>query len=144
MSEDQPTPEAGRRPGPPRPDEVPTEAATSAEAMANGATTTGVSAPDEAPGPEPEGTGFVQVHRRRAPRYRAFVVTGLVVAFVVSAAVAVVTPPSDGYSQQALFGYLFVALGVVGSLLGGLAAILVERRSGRVERGSGRRSRSRR
>ena len=84
--------------------------------------------PEDAP--EPEGTGFVQVNRRRAPRYRAFVVTGLLVAFVVSAVVAVLTPPSDGYSQQALFGYLFVSLGVVGSLLGGLAAVLVERRSG--------------
>lgn len=107
MSEDQSASEAGRQP---RQTEPPV--------------------PDE-PAAEPEGTGFVQVNRRRAPRYRAFVVTGLVVAFVVAAAVAVVTPPSDGYSQQALFGYLFVSLGVLGSLLGGLVAVLVERRSGR-------------
>ena len=114
MSEDQPAREA-----------VHDDAATTPAAQAPA----DVTPADDAP--EAEGTGFVQVNRRRAPRYRAFVVTGLVLAFVVAAVVAVLTPPSDGYSQQALFGYLFVSLGVVGSLLGGLAAVLVERRSGR-------------
>lgn len=86
---------------------------------------------DEQATPEPEGTEFVQVHRRRAPRFRAFVITGLLLAFVVSAIVAAVTPPAGGYSQQALFGYAFVVLAVVFCLLGGLIAVLVDRRSGR-------------
>ncbi|MFD0484347.1 hypothetical protein ACFQ46_17250 [Kineococcus sp. GCM10028916] len=90
--------------------------------------------------PEREGTAFVQVTRRRAPRFRAFVVTGLVLAFVVAAIVAAVTPARDGYSQRALFGYLFCALALFGVLLGGLVAVLVDRRTGtrpapRVRRG---------
>lgn len=124
MSEDQPAREAVHD------DAATTPAATTPAAQAPADATAADDAPED-DAPEAEGTGFVQVNRRRAPRYRAFVVTGLVLAFVVAAVVAVLTPPSDGYSQQALFGYLFVSLGVVGSLLGGLAAVLVERRSGR-------------
>ncbi len=67
---------------------------------------------------EREGTAFVQVTRRRAPRFRSFALTGLLLAFVVSGAIAITTPPSDGYSQQALFGYLFCSLGLVLVLLG--------------------------
>ncbi|MEZ0491578.1 hypothetical protein AB2L28_04950 [Kineococcus sp. TBRC 1896] len=92
---------------------------------------------------EREGTAFVQVTRRRAPRFRSFGLTGLVVAFVVSGAIAITTPPSDGYSQQALFGYLFCSLGLVLVLLGALVAVLVDRRTGtRAEprRRSGKRS----
>ncbi|WP_432512211.1 hypothetical protein [Kineococcus sp. SYSU DK001] len=79
---------------------------------------------------EREGTAFVQVTRRRAPRFRAFAATGLVLAFVVAAVVAFTTPPSAGYSQQALFGYLFCSLGLVLVLLGALVAVLVDRRTG--------------
>jgi hypothetical protein len=91
--------------------------------------------PSEAPGEtgeaeETEGTAFVQVTRRRAPRFRAFGLTGLVIAFVVAALVAGLTPPRDGYSQRALFGYLFCSLGLFGVLLGGLVAVLLDRRTG--------------
>ena len=79
-------------------------------------------------GPEPEGTGFVQVTRRRAPRYRAFVLTGIGVAALVSLVTALVSSPADGYSQRQLFGFLLVSLGVVGAIVGGLVAVLVERR----------------
>ena len=99
-------------------------------------------APAQTPGEpaEREGTAFVQVTRRRAPRFRAFVVSGLVLAFLVATVVAVVTPARDGYSQRALFGYLFCALGLFGVLLGGLVAVLADRRTGtrpapRVRRG---------
>ncbi|WP_337061436.1 hypothetical protein [Kineococcus sp. G2] len=82
-------------------------------------------------GPQPEaqqeGTRLVQVTRRRAPRFRAFVLTGVVVAFLAAAVVAVLTPPAAGYTQQDLLGYLFVAFGLVGALLGGLVAVLADR-----------------
>ncbi|MEZ0164489.1 hypothetical protein AB2L27_06900 [Kineococcus sp. LSe6-4] len=87
-------------------------------------------APEREAEQEREGTAFVQVTRRRAPRFRAFALTGLVIAFVVSGAVAITTPPSDGYSQQALFGYLFCSLGLVFVLLGALIAVLADRRTG--------------
>ncbi|WP_432573043.1 hypothetical protein [Kineococcus sp. SYSU DK005] len=91
----------------------------------------------EQPGEEGR-THLVQVTRRRAPRYRAFVLAGVVVAFLVAAVVAVLTPPSGGYSQRALFGYLFVSLGIVCGLLGGLVAVLADRAGARPAR-SGRR-----
>ncbi|GAB7193017.1 hypothetical protein NUM3379_37260 [Kineococcus sp. NUM-3379] len=68
------------------------------------------------------------VRLRRAPRYGAFVLTGLLAALVVSALVAALATPSGGYSRLALFGYLAVALGLVGAVLGGLVAVLLERR----------------
>ncbi|NYD23351.1 hypothetical protein [Kineococcus aurantiacus] len=79
---------------------------------------------------EREGTAFVQVTRRRAPRFRSFAVTGLVLAFLLAAVVAALTPPSGGYSQRALFGYLFCAFGLVLVLLGALVAVLLDRRTG--------------
>lgn len=80
------------------------------------------------PEAEREGTGFVQVTRRRAPRYRAFVLTGIGVAALVSLVTALVSSPADGYSQRQLFGFLLVSLGVFGAIVGGLVAVLVERR----------------
>jgi len=77
---------------------------------------------------DPEGTAFVQVTRRRAPRYRAFVLTGIGLAVLVALVAALVSNPADGYSQRQLFGFLLVSLGVVGAILGGLVAVLVERR----------------
>lgn len=83
---------------------------------------------DEPADDDPEGTAFVQVTRRRAPRYRAFVLTGIGVAVLVSLVAALVSDPADGYTQRQLFGFLLVSLGVVGAILGGLVAVLVERR----------------
>jgi len=92
---------------------------------------------------EREGTAFVQVTRRRAPRFRAFAVTGLLIAFVVSAVISALTPPSDGYSQRALFGYLFCSLAVLFVLLGALVAVLADRRTGTRPEPRARRSRRR-
>ena len=48
------------------------------------------------------------------------------------------TRPSGGSSRRALFGYLFVVLGIVCGLLGGLVAVLADRAGARPAR-SGRR-----
>jgi hypothetical protein len=87
-----------------------------------------VEEPVDGPDADPESTAFVQVTRRRAPRYRSFVLTGIGLAALVSLVVAVVSSPADGYSQRQLFGFLLVSLGVVGAIVGGLVAVLVERR----------------
>jgi hypothetical protein len=94
--------------------------------------------------PEEEVTGFVQVTRRRAPRFRAFALTGVVVAFIVAGAFSLTSEPSDGYSQQALFGYLFCSLALLFVIVGAGIAVLVDRRTGtRPERRSGRPGRRR-
>ena len=134
MSEQEP---AARDPQhPAEPDGQPGGPATAPAAAAGPAEDAGVR-PEGQPGEEPR-THLVQVTRRRAPRYRAFVLAGVVVAFLVAAVVAVLTPPSGGYSQRALFGYLFVVLGIVCGLLGGLVAVLADRAGARPAR-SGRR-----
>ncbi|PPK97868.1 hypothetical protein CLV92_10218 [Kineococcus xinjiangensis] len=87
---------------------------------------------DGTPGqpPSPSAVGR-PVHVRRAPRYRAFVLTGLAAAVAVAAVIALLTPASGGYSRLALLGYLGVTLGLVGGVLGGLVAVLVDRRADR-------------
>ena len=100
-------------------------------------------APPAGPGEEPgggrgEGRGDggeprrVVVTRRRAPRYRAFGVTGLVVGVVAGVTIALARPmpPDPGYTQRAIAGYFGTGLGMIGLLLGLAVALLVERRRG--------------
>jgi membrane associated rhomboid family serine protease len=65
---------------------------------------------------------------RRAPRYRAFVLTGTV-AGVMAALLAVTLAPDygDGRGGKVLV-YLLVALGALGALIGAAAALFLERR----------------
>ena len=78
-----------------------------------------------------------QLRLRRAPRYRAFVLSGVVLGLLVAVLVTVLAPdPDDGQSRSVL-GYLAVSLGFFGALLGVAAALLTERRRpdrGRVDR----------
>jgi hypothetical protein len=85
--------------------------------------------PDDGPQPAAEPQAEPQqVSLRRAPRYRAFVVSGLVVGLLVSLALSVLFPGGVGeFSGRAVFGYLAAGLGLVGGVLGGLAAVVVER-----------------
>jgi prolipoprotein diacylglyceryltransferase len=69
-----------------------------------------------------------QVSLRRAPRYRAFVVSGLLVGLLAAGVLYVLFPGGVGeFSARAVFGYVAAGLGLVGGVLGGLAAVLVER-----------------
>ena len=64
---------------------------------------------------------------RRAPRYRAFVITGAALAVLVAAVSTVVLPVTGKYSAGSVFGYLAISLGLFGGLLGAAVAVLVER-----------------
>ena len=70
-----------------------------------------------------------QVRFRRAPRYRAFVVTGVLVGVVAALVIARLGPSSASYSTGTTAGYLVVVLGLIGAVLGGAVAVLAERRS---------------
>lgn len=65
---------------------------------------------------------------RRAPRYRVFVGTGVLVAVVAALVLALLAPPDARFSRFSVFGYLALLLGLVGALLGGVVAVLFERR----------------
>jgi hypothetical protein len=68
------------------------------------------------------------VSLRRAPRYRAFVGTGAVIGVVFAVLLTGLFPDGGRYSAVAVMGYLAAALALVGGLVGGAAAVLLERR----------------
>lgn len=81
--------------------------------------------PAEAPG-APE---IVRIHVRRAPRYRAFVLTGVALGLLVAVVLAFGLPlASNRYTVNRIMVYFGLAFGLVGGLLGVAAALLVERR----------------
>ncbi len=70
------------------------EAGTETEAETEAAVT-----PDEE---TPEPSGPVTYRMRRAPRYRAFGLTGLVIGVILGAVLAVSSPASGDYSSQTI------------------------------------------
>jgi len=64
---------------------------------------------------------------RRAPRYRAFIGTGVVLGAVIAVLLTALFPDDGRFSTGSVMGYLGVVLALVGGLLGGAAAVLVER-----------------
>jgi hypothetical protein len=70
--------------------------------------------------------------RRRAPRFRAFVLTGAVIGLAVGGLAAWLAPgdAASQFTDQTVAGFLGVALALVGALAGGAAAVLADRRSG--------------
>ena len=82
--------------------------------------------PEEAPREADERR--VVVTRRRAPRYRAFGVSGALVGIVAGLALGLSREPEGQYTQAGITGYFVAGLGLIGTLLGLAAALLVERR----------------
>lgn len=64
---------------------------------------------------------------RRAPRYRAFVLTGALVGIVLAILLTALFPDSGRFSTGSVMGYLAVALALIGGLLGAAVAVLIER-----------------
>ncbi len=98
------------------------EAGTETEAETEAAVT-----PDEE---TPEPSGPVTYRMRRAPRYRAFGLTGLVIGVILGAVLAVSSPASGDYSSQTILGYFVAIFALLGALLGSGAAVLLDRRKG--------------
>jgi hypothetical protein len=68
--------------------------------------------------------------RRRAPRYGRFIGVGVLLGALLAAAVALLGPRGDVLGPDAIFLLLFLAFGSAGALLGGIAAVIAERRAG--------------
>ena len=87
--------------------------------------------PASAPDPGPEATAAptpVQVRLRRAPRYRAFVVTGAVLGALAGIVASLLLGDPDSlFSARTTTAYLAAIGLLLGGLLGGAVAVLVER-----------------
>ncbi len=68
-------------------------------------------------------------HRRRAPRYRTFIGTGVVVGLVAAVIVTLLSGSDNTYSTQSVLGYTSAGLALTGGMLGGLIAVILDRRS---------------
>jgi len=73
---------------------------------------------------------MVPARRTSAPRYPIFIGAGVVLG-VLAAAVATfyASSTNDDYSLRSIFGYTALLLGLVGGLLGGAVAVLLDRRT---------------
>lgn len=60
---------------------------------------------------------------RRSPRYGVFIVGGAVLGALVAFVLTFLEPPSE-YGYAATLGYLVVALGLFGALLGAIASVI--------------------
>jgi hypothetical protein len=79
-------------------------------------------------GPPDESPRAVQVHVRRAPKYRSFVFAGAVVGVLLALiAIAVLGDPDSRFSPSTRTWYLAAIGLLIGGLLGGAVAVLVER-----------------
>ena len=71
--------------------------------------------------------------RRRAPRFRAFLLTGAVAGVVLGLLVALIAPGGEdsAFAGRTVAGFLAMAMGLLGALAGGVVAVVVDRRSTR-------------
>ena len=79
-------------------------------------------APAQHQTPEPR-----RVRLRRAPRYRAFVFTGVLAGLVIALVLSAVTADSVQPTNRSVLVYLVLILALVGGVIGGGLALLVER-----------------
>ena len=78
--------------------------------------------------PDGDSAAARQLRLRRAPRYRAFGVTGGIVGVVIGLFLALSFSVAGDYSLRSIIGYLAATLGMLGAVLGLGFAVLIERR----------------
>jgi hypothetical protein len=78
--------------------------------------------------PAPAVPAITQVTLRHAPRYRAFVFTGIAIGVIAALVLVTVIPVAGGASARTVFTYLALPLALFGGLGGAAVALLVERR----------------
>ena len=104
----------------------PDEAAGEPDETASSKTLRDGTAPDEAALANQD---VPTVVLRRAPRYRRFVLAGALVGLLVAVLVVALGPagPSDGLGRGPVLVFLSLLAILVGTLLGALVAVLVDR-----------------
>ena len=80
------------------------------------------------PAPETE-VEYSQVRIRRAPSIPAFMILGLVVGLIAAFVSVWFGPGNPSYTFEAVFGVIAVIFGAVGTALGALLGLWLDRRS---------------
>jgi len=124
----------------PTPDSTPaTHDAAATHGVARPAGDLGRPADDVARTPERESTPVAEAAVvRHAPRFAAFVRTGVLLGAVIGVLAAALTPASPGSPRSAVIALTALALAVLGAIVGAGLAVLADRRSQRrVDRAAG-------
>jgi len=72
--------------------------------------------------------GFVTQPPGRTPNFLPFLVTGGLVGLLIGFLVSVFGPAADRYDASATLGFLGLICAGLGALVGGIVAVLIERR----------------
>jgi|tagenome__1003787_1003787.scaffolds.fasta_scaffold20840664_2 drug/metabolite transporter (DMT)-like permease len=85
---------------------------------------------DRSGGDPAEGQGAArnQLRMRRAPRYRAFGLTGALLGVAAGVVLALSFTVASDYTIQTIAGYFAAIFGLCGTVLGLALAVLIERR----------------
>lgn len=70
-----------------------------------------------------------QLSVRRAPKYVPFMISGVVLAFIVAAILTAVSPSTEQFATSSVLGFFFVMLLVPCVGLGAVVALIIDRRS---------------
>lgn len=77
--------------------------------------------PTERPGP-------AAYRLRRAPNYRSFGFTGVLIGVIAGAVLALSFQATGDYSERTILGYFIAIFGLLGALIGCGAAVVLDRR----------------
>lgn len=66
---------------------------------------------------------------RRSPRFTAFLITGVIVGFLIGVLASVIGNPDSRYDAWAAFGLLGLIGAGLGALVGGIIAVLLDKRA---------------
>jgi hypothetical protein len=71
---------------------------------------------------------MTQVRRRRSPKYPVFVGLGAFVGVLVAVGLTYSLPATREFGYRSVVGYMALTLGLVGGLVGGAVALVLDRR----------------
>jgi len=71
---------------------------------------------------------MARARRTRSPRYGVFIGVGVLLGVLAAGIATFALPVTDDYGYGTVLGYTSLVLGLAGGLLGGLVAVLLDRR----------------
>ena len=79
-------------------------------------------------GAQPPIDEMVQVRRRRSPKYPVFIGVGVFLGVLIAVGLTYSLPATEEFGYRSVVGYMALTLGLVGGLVGGAVALILDRR----------------